>query len=81
MRLKRLILLLFILVSLNFYYQPIQVNSLRYKHTIVRQINFDEDESTKELLSNNRKIMFSEFISINIQIKIINRIIENNDTS
>jgi hypothetical protein len=81
MRIKRFILLLFVLIALNSFYQPIQVNSLRYKHTIVRQIDFDEDELTKELLNKNRKLLFNEFISINMQKMIIDRIVETNDSS
>lgn len=81
MQIKRLILFLFVLMALNSFYQPIQINNLRYKHIIVRQINLDEDSITKEILDYNNKILFSEYISLNIQIMIIDCKIETNDTS
>ena len=68
-------------MALNSFYQPIQINNLRYKHIIVRQINLDEDSITKEILDYNNKILFSEYISLNIQIMIIDCKIETNDTS
>ena len=81
MQVKRLILFLFVLLALNSFYQPIQTNNLRYKHTIVTQINLDEDTLTKKILEYNNRILFSEYIALNIQIMIIDRVIETNNTS
>lgn len=73
--------MVFILFALNSYYQPMQVSNLRSKHTIVRQINYDEDELTKEVINNSRRTLFKEFIFLNMQIRIIDKIIETNDSS
>jgi len=81
MQVKKLILFLFVLLALNSFYQPIQTNNLRYKHTIVTQINLDEDTLTKKILEYNNRILFSEYIALNIQIMIIDRVIETNNTS
>jgi hypothetical protein len=78
---KKVILLLFILISLNSLYQPVQFNNIRYRHTIVRQINPDEDSITKEVLECNKIILFREYISLNINIMVIDKEIEINNTS
>lgn len=81
MMFKKLILLLFILISLNTFYQPVQVNIYRYKHTIVRQMNADEDNLTKELIDKNKKIIFGEYISLLYQIMYIDKNVAINNTS
>jgi hypothetical protein len=81
MQVKRLILFLFVFIALNSFYQPIQINNLRYKHTIVRQINLDEDSLTKKILEYNNRILFVEYIALNIQIMIIDQTVEVNNTS
>jgi hypothetical protein len=81
MKLKRLIFFLFLLIALNSYYQPVQANNIRFRHTIVRQINFEKDELTKQLVNKNEKILFKELCYLNIQIIIADRIIEINNTS
>ncbi|MCX6165510.1 MAG: hypothetical protein NTU73_11740 [Ignavibacteriae bacterium] len=47
----------------------------------MRQINLDEDSLTKEILNFNKKILFGEYIALNIQIMIIDSMVEINDTS
>lgn len=71
MKIKNLILLVFILISLNSFYQPVQINSIRFKNPIVRQICIDNDNLTKELIDRNTKILFREFVSLNFQLMFI----------
>lgn len=81
MIIKKVILLIFILISLNSFYQPVQPNNTRHRHTIVRQINLDDDGLTQEVLELNKKILFQEFISLKIQIMVADNVIEFNNTS
>jgi hypothetical protein len=81
MRLKNLILLIFILFALNSFYQPIQISSTRYKHTIVRQINFDEYKLTDEIIKLNKSYFFREFIAAKMQIMVVDRFHEAFNTS
>jgi hypothetical protein len=81
MNVKRIIFLIFVLIALNSYYQPVQANNIRFRHTIVRQINYDEDEITKQIISTNEKILFRELISIKIQVLITDRTVDFNNTS
>jgi hypothetical protein len=78
---KKIILLIFILISLNSFYQPIQIKDLRYKHTIVRQINLNEDSVTKEISEKNKKILLRELISLKLQVMLINKEIGTDNTS
>ena len=81
MRIKKLILLLFVLISLNSFYQPVQLNRTGHKNPIVRQINFEEDKLTKQVIDNNRNILFREFIAIKIQMIITDKYIPIDNTS
>ena len=81
MIIKKVILLIFILISLNSFYQPVQPNNIRNRHTIVRQINLDDNSLTQEVLELNKKILFREFISLKIQIMIADSATEFNNTS
>ena len=81
MRIKKLIFLLFVLISLNSFYQPVQINRTGHKNPIVRQINFEEDKLTKQVIDNNRNILFREFIAIKIQMIITDKYIPIDNTS
>lgn len=56
---------------MNSFYQPVQINSIRFKNPIVRQICIDNDNLTKELIDRNTKILFREFVSLNFQLMFI----------
>lgn len=81
MRIKNLILLLFIFVALNSFYQSAQRINIKPRHTIVRQINFDEDKLTKEVLAENEKILFRELIAIKLQIMLADNFVMMYNTS
>jgi hypothetical protein len=81
MRIKKLILLLFVLISLNSFYQPLQINRAGHKNPVVRQINFEDDELTKQVLDENRTILFREFIAIKMQLMISDRFAPDYNTS
>ncbi|MBI5404261.1 MAG: hypothetical protein HY959_12760 [Ignavibacteriae bacterium] len=68
MRIKNIIILIFILFNLNLYYQPAPVNPVKYRHTIVRQIDQEEDKLTFNIIKNNKEYLFRELISIKILI-------------
>jgi len=69
MRIKNTILLIFVLFALNLFYQPIQVNRIGNKHTIVRQINYEEDKLTFEIIKKSNYFLAKEFISISYEIR------------
>jgi hypothetical protein len=81
MKIKKLILLLFVLISLNSFYQPVQISNVRTRNAIVRQINIDEDKLTGQMLDENSDILFSDFISMKLQVMVIDRYIFINNTS
>ncbi len=81
MRIKKLIFLLFVLISLNSFYQPVQINRTGHKNPIVRQINFEEDKLTKQVIDKNRNILFREFIAMKLQVMIINESVLFDNTS
>jgi hypothetical protein len=81
MRLRNIILLIFVLFALSSFYRPIQISSIRYKHTIVRQINFDEDKLTGEIIKYNKSFFFRERIAVKMQLMIADRSYEAFNTS
>lgn len=70
---KKIIFILFILLSLNTFNQNVQYSNQGKRHTIVRQINFEEDNLTNKVIENNKEILFKEYISILTQIMVINK--------
>jgi len=69
MRIKNIILLIFVLFALNLNYQPVQINSIGIRHTIVRQINYEEDKITSEIIKKSNYFLVRELISISYEIK------------
>lgn len=70
MKIKNIIIVIFLLFNLNLISQPVQFGLLKYRHTIVRQITYDNDKLTGAIVENNRDYLFREFISIKIQVLI-----------
>jgi hypothetical protein len=81
MRLRNIILLIFVLFALNSFYEPVQISSVRYKHTIVRQIKFDEDKLTDEIIKYNKSFFFREYVVLKMQTMIADRSYEAFNTS
>jgi len=81
MKLKNILLLALVLFSLNSFYRPAQSISLRYKHTIVKQISFDDDKLTDEILTRNREFFFGELVTLSAAILNADRLIILNNSS
>ena len=79
---KRSLLIILLLFSLNFSFQP-GVNLLnREKHFIVNMVNTENNKYTGNFLSLNKKIKIKYFVALKICVMNADRILpENHDSS
>ena len=78
---KKLILTIFLLIALNFSFQPGQYTFKRAKQTIEYVIEYKEDANTTNLLKLNQKLKLQSIVSLKIQIMMIDRYTSFFDTS
>ena len=73
MKMKELLILLFLAFALNLTYQPASiVNNMRIKDRIVICINYEEDKITEKFLDNKNKTLFYNFIKLKTEVLLIN---------
>lgn len=78
---KKLILTVFLLIALNFSFQPGQYTFNRAKQTIEYVIENKEDINTADLLKLNQKLRLQSIVSFKIQIMMIDKYASFFDTS
>ena len=72
MRIKKFILLIFLLFALNFSFQTAQYVNTRVRHLIVFTVVADEDANTKEFLSKNEKTRYQQMFRLSLLIMFDN---------
>jgi|GEM_PF-1857961 hypothetical protein len=70
MRIKKFILLVFLLFALNFSFQTAQYVNTRVRHLIVFTIVADEDSNIKEFLSKKEKTRFQQMFRLALLVMI-----------
>ena len=70
MKIKKFILLIFLLFALNFSFQTAQYMNTRARHLIVYTVIAKEDSNTKEFISGNEKTRFQQLFRLTLIISI-----------
>lgn len=80
MSVRKFILLIFVLFSLNYSFTPGNLFS-KEKEAIVLILNLEKDDATREFVKRNEAKKFQSLISLSMKIAIVMNAVEINNSS